>query len=603
MTTLAPLVTPHERALALDRDLPQTLAGALDFGTSDHYMNQPWVIRTLRSFERKNGDHLLTPLYETVDRLAQPAGYNLGRTRMPGRFELAYLAFVFSKLGDVKPWWSRTQSSVWKLAGFKERPSYKLVQLRFSELEHPDVMAAMEQVASQLIQAAVAASGGQVGRFLHVDSTEAETHARLKHVCPADKACWRDRDAWRSDQRVSAQASSAYVRAERQLNAQAPEEGVAPDTDTEIGEASRIERKEGSLLVKVGSCWYQVLDPTAGVRAYTRGGKLKRFWVGFYNAKAIDHYTGAPVAVRITSASTNEFITYPSLFQAAYENLGQRLPRAVVGDRGYSISYVFEHNTKLGVGSVFPWRQFRGDRPREKEDTDTHDRHGIVRCKYCGAPTRMLSFAKSAGAGRGPRLYVQCSVPVTPDCKKRQSIACATSWRMLLPLWRDTPVYLALRYSHDRYERVHHHWRSRWLSGADDDSQRPKRRGLPNQQLRANAALLLEWLMICERERWLPGQRPRGKPHPERILVDDGARFGKELREYRKDVGLDRPYGPKAVELGIGGLTPKSLPPSILPEDPAEPEEAPVVLPDLPGEPSDNGDGASEAAELDDLQL
>jgi hypothetical protein len=599
MTTLTPLVTPHERALALDRDLPQVLAGATDFGTSKHYMHQPWVIRTLRSFERDSGDHLLTPLYEAVDRLAAPAGYNLGRRRMPGRFELAYLAFVFSNFADVQPWWQRTQSSVWKLAGFKERPSYPLAQLRFAELEHPDVAAAMEQVAATLIQAAADATDDQVGRFWHVDSTEAETHARLQHVCPKGKACWRDRDAWRSDQRVTAQAGSDYVRAERHLHAEIAEEEVQTTADTEIGDASKIERRDDALLVKVGSCWYQVLDPTAGVRAYTRGGKLKRFWVGFYNAKAIDHYTGAPLAVRITSASTQEFITYPELFRAAFENLGKRLPRAVVGDRGYSLSYVFEHNTKLGVGSVFPWRSLRGGWTRDMEDTETHDRHGIVRCKHCGGPTRMASFAKSAGAGRGPRLYVQCLVPVTKGCKARQSIACATSWRMLLPLWRDSLVYLALRHSHDRYERVHHHWRTRWLSGADDDATRPKRRGLPNQQLRANAALLLEWLMICERERWLPGQRPRGKPHPERIIVDDGSRHVEELSELRKDLGLDRLYGAKAVELGLGGPKPKSLPPSILPEDPTEPEEAPVVMPELPGV-SSNGK-AAEAAELDDL--
>ena len=68
---------------------------------------------------------------------------------------------------------------------------------------------------------------------------------------------------------------------------------------------------------------------------------------------------------------------------------------------------------------------------------------------------------------------------------------------MLLPLWRTDPDYLALRNSHDRYERVHHHWRVRWRSGADDHSLRPKRRGRDCQQLRASAALLIEWLMIC----------------------------------------------------------------------------------------------------------
>jgi len=174
-------------------------------------------------------------------------------------------------------------------------------------------------------------------------------------------------------------------------------------------------------------------------------------------------------------------------------------PRAAAAapprDRGYSVSSVFEHNTRRGIASVFPWRASGSRLNREQEDCDTHDRHGVVRCKHCGAPTRLASFAKTAGVSgtaengettyRGPRLYVLCEQPVTEACQKRQSIACETSWRMLLPLWRTDPTYLALRHSHDRYERVHHHWRVRWRSGADDHSLRPKRRGRDCQQLRA----------------------------------------------------------------------------------------------------------------------
>jgi hypothetical protein len=156
------------------------------------------------------------------------------------------------------------------------------------------------------------------------------------------------------------------------------------------------------------------------------------------------------------------------------------------------------------------------------EDCDIFDRHGVVRCRYCGGPTALASFARTAGsyatkgngahgdrvivAGeerivigepatnghkvRGPRLYVKCATPTMVGCEKRQSVACETSWRMLVPMWRTDPVYLALRNCHDRYERVHHHWRVRYRSGADDHLQRPKRRGRDCQQLRANAALI-----------------------------------------------------------------------------------------------------------------
>lgn len=354
------------------------------------------------------------------------------------------------------------------------------------------------------------------------------------------------------------------------------------------------------LRVRVGGCWYAVLDATAGVRAYVRGNKVKRFWVGFYNAKAIDHFIGAPVAVRVTSASTQEYYTYPELLDAATKNTGV-LPRAVVGDRGYSVSPAFEHNTRLGVASVFPWRASNVRPEREMEDCDTHDRHGVVRCKHCGSPTRFISFTRTAGGNRGPRLYVQCLQPITAGCETRQSIGCNVSWRMLVPLWRDTPTYLALRHSHHRYERVHHHWRVRWRSGADDHALRPKRRGRDNQQLRANAALLIEWLMVCWREEWLPDSRPRGVPHRDRIIEDDGTGYASSLANLRHELGLDRPFGTKAVALGIGPAVPLALSPDAVADDPAEPEEPPVVPPELPGETEDHREDqpGKDAAEVD----
>lgn len=573
------------RTLALDRDPPEWLKDATNFKTDADVFNGLWVIKTLRRYE-KPPHSLLDPLHRAVEQAAKEAGSGFGRPRGPGRFELAYLAFVFSRHPDVRPWWQQAGRSIWRSSGFSSRPSYPLCQRRFAELEHPAVIEAMELVAMQLIQLAVTGSGGRVGRFLHIDATEAETHARLTHVCPRTSPCRRDRapGKYGGAGRVSARTVTPLVREERHREAAEPEpEPQDMRPDTEIGDAEKIDRSDGRLRVKVGGCWYAVLDSTAGIRAYTRGTRVKRFWVGFFNAKAVDHFTGAPVAVRITSASTQEFLTYPELFAAALHNTGQ-LPRAIVADRGYSISAVYEHNTRLGVASVMPWRKRHFSQERADEDCETHDRHGVVRCKHCGAPTRMVSFTRTAGGNRGPRLYVQCLEPVTDGCATRQSIGCNVSWRMLLPLWRDTPTYLALRHSHDRYERVHHHWRVRWRSGADDHALRPKRRGRDNQQLRANAALLIEWLMICWREQWMPDSRPRGKPSPDRILVDDAEERADQLAFLRHDLGLDRPYGPQAISLGIGSQRPDGLPAAYVDDDPVEPEDPPVVPADLPGE-------------------
>lgn len=181
---------------------------------------------------------------------------------------------------------------------------------------------------------------------------------------------------------------------------------------------------------------------------------------------------------------------------------------------------------------------------------------------------------------------------------------------MLLPLWRDTPTYLALRHSHERYERVHHHWRVRWRSGADDHSLRPKRRGRDNQQLRANAALLIEWLMICWREDWMPDSRPFGQPDPKRIIEDHGQDYADSLRSLRTDLGLDRPFGSRAVALKLGQMTPVGLPFAGAEEDPSEPaddltpssafsDELEALA--LPADPDEHLPGTAAEVPLDDL--
>lgn len=203
-------------------------------------------------------------------------------------------------------------------------------------------------------------------------------------------------------------------------------------------------------------------------------------------------------------------------------------------------------------------------------------------------PTTFSSFAAGNGDGgaRGPPLWVLCAAPVTAACEKRQTVQCAHSWRMLLPLWRADPNYLALRNSHDRYERVHYHRRVRWRSSADDHSLRPKRRGRDCQQLRASAALLIQWLMICWREQWLPTSRPKGSPDPARVVADDGRAAVITLTNARARP-LDKPYGRGAVKLGLGGESPKRPSEMAQPANPTEPPDNPA--PDL----TEEGAGAA----------
>jgi hypothetical protein len=323
-------------------------------------------------------------------------------------------------------------------------------------------------------------------------------------------------------------------RAERQKMAE-----EAPVEGGDFGRAQEIVQGVDFLRVRVGGHWYRSLDVTAGVRAYQgKHGKTVRFWHGFYNAKMIDHFTGAPLVIGLYSASKQEFDCYPDMLDRLEGVLGAR-PKAMVGDRGYSVKKLFELNTSRGIASVFPWRKWGNETVRV--DGALTDRHGIPRCKFCGAPTEYVRFNHEPT----PRLWVRCMSAKTADCREPQTISCSRDWRALLPLWRDDPVYMELRKTHQEYEAVHDYWRDRYKVGPSGLGQRPKRRGRDWQQLRASAALFVEWLRICYREGWLGDERSNTKQP--RAKMEKGIEAATELRQFRMRIGLTTPYGPQAV--------------------------------------------------------
>jgi hypothetical protein len=307
--------------------------------------------------------------------------------------------------------------------------------------------------------------------------------------------------------------------------------------------------------IKVGRCWYRTRDKSAGIRAYISNNRVHRFWHGFYNVKVVDHFTGAPVSVRVFDASTQEFKTYPEVMESTIATMGAT-PRAVVADRGLSMREIFEWNTRRGIASVMPYR--KDSRGAERTDGEDFDRHGIPRCRKCGAASEFVRFS----ANPSPRIWFRCADQTLPECLREQTIACSHDWKSLLPIWRTSETYLALRNSHSKYERVHAHWRSRYRVSAATHEMRPKRIGLGWQQLRASTALLVEWLRIVSREGWT-GSARRNNERPEK---DRAERSLTEIRSFRLAKGLLNPYGPRAVELGLGGLEPGEPPP-----DPGDP--------------------------------
>lgn len=193
-----------------------------------------------------------------------------------------------------------------------------------------------------------------------------------------------------------------------------------------------------------------------------------------------------------------------------------------------------------------PWRK-RGPRTkRSAEDADRFDRHGIVRCKFCGGETQFVRFAKASP--KKPRLWVKC-LTGTGDCAKVQTVYCEKDWRLLLPLWRTSETYMALSNARNRYERLHHHWRQRYRVASDDHMLRPKRRGIACQQLRANAALVIEWMLICSREGWLASARCKVRDAERQLREVPAEAWASVLNllKRRRKLGLTEPYGPAAV--------------------------------------------------------
>lgn len=155
-------------------------------------------------------------------------------------------------------------------------------------------------------------------------------------------------------------------------------------------------------------------------------------------------------------------------------------------------------HTMRGIGSCIPLR----DHPHNPADRDTDrvDRHGGVRCLGCGGPARVLNVDTSVY----PVVFYECMLPITDGCIGRKRIACSTDWRRLGPLMQTDPLYHELRSSHSMYERVHHHMRARYGIAGNNPMTRQKRIGQGCRQLRAHAAVFVEWLRICHRQAGCP---------------------------------------------------------------------------------------------------
>ena len=99
-----------------------------------------------------------------------------------------------------------------------------------------------------------------------------------------------------------------------------------------------------------------------------------------------------------------------------------------------------------------------------------------------------------------------------------------------------------MRVSHQSYEHKHRDLRIQYLVAPDCLALRPKRPGMAWQQLRASAALLIEWLRVLQRAGWGKAKAKVGPP----TVTKGGDMVGRLLhfRADRRDAAARAPAGP-----------------------------------------------------------
>lgn len=478
-------------------------------------------------------------------RLLEDARINKGHgpARMPGNWALVYLGYVVSGSANLKPWYENMSENqrFWLACGFTQPgsrgrrarvPAYQTAYERLRELEEKREV--FLGVAGELVRMA-RRKDARVGAWWYVDGTECQSHAKVTHACGPNDDC-PSRRGDKAPRPVSLQSAARQRQQSSEFDGR---EADAPafmassaSRRTPIPEnGTVIELPDGGARFVAGGHWFESKDPDSRVRSYGRG----RYWTGFMNVKAVDFFTGAPIAVEVIPASKNEHEHLPELYAQGVEVCGIK-PIALLADKGYTVDAVYDFLLRHDTTPVTPYRRRHATAPMSDPGGPRWDIHGVPLCEHCGLPGEFDSYESDNG---GPRLRFWCSAPSTDDCLKRQSISCSRSVRRLLPLWRTGETYQALRKYLGRHEEVHESWRRRWRVGGKELRDRQRRFGLGCQQLRAAAAMVAEWVFVMVRQGWwdLPDGRPE-RPVRAQATFIDGSEVGETISNARREHGL-----------------------------------------------------------------
>jgi len=393
---------------------------------------------------------------------------NYARHREPGHWELDAVAFVASRQVDIQPFWDESSDELWQECGFNGRPTYITTWRRLRELE--SVCDEFLSAAALIIQRC-RKHDSRVMAHVHFDYTEDETHASLVHDCKRGDDCGYSKKEGKGGRvwGFAKRPERASVQAAREERHALSEE--APATAAKHEKASAPEKAEikgGIKRVRINGCWYRMRDTEAGIRAYTGPRGSRRFWVGYYSGKAVDHFTGG-IIPSVDSSSRQECHLFPELYDRVRVMVGQA-PETAIADRGMSVASCFEHTTKDGTAAVFPWR--KNGKDGQRHDYATHDRHGVKRCKHCGGDMEQIRFSANGGS---PRLWFRCINPSTEACDGEQTISCATEPTAHKPGHSGSEARSLHPSSHRRRPRPHR------LSGSRLQQPQPARLSAPDE--------------------------------------------------------------------------------------------------------------------------
>lgn len=538
----------RKRRRSFDELEIQQIAEATNYDKDEEIIDP---VELVREFKRhpQFSDELRKLTEVTIDDgLAPNERADLGRPRMPGRWDLLYIAFVASRDPAPFSFWKRWRSSpIWAECGFEHRPHYNTIEKHFVELE--ERLDGFRHVKQLLVQHAKRHCP-LVGVFNFYDFTGWQSHARIHHApieqcpeCQKEKAeAQKAGKKWRAPGRTLKRAEASDFESERQKEADTEEHETRGRPRSAL-KAVGLDESGNQLFLDDKNHVHFTRDSESGVRKYEGKGS----WLGGLGGGFVDVLFGAGLAFDAFRADEAEFDHYPELYEDLVASIGED-PAAVSIDKGNAVRDLFEFNTRRGVGTAAPRRIYKNRRTGTDWRSENFDEHGHPRCQNCNGEGVMdqPSLGWFRDRQGDPRLRFRCATPYNDGCKKSQSIPCSEEWLLLQPLAITHPLFQTMRYLHNNLERIWGHYRSRYAYAGKDVTGRLKRPGVSPQRLRGQAALVIDWFRILLRHGWLGSWRTQNPNQPVGVSA---TKLVLNMERVRRARGLDVPYGKRWEKL------------------------------------------------------